>query len=400
MTPIQQHPSPPAAQGFIPLSIPHIAGNEWKYLKECLDANFVSSVGPFVERFEQEMARFTGAKFAVACVNGTAALHVALRLGGVQPGDEVIVPTVTFIATVNAVRYVQAEPVFMDCDAFYNLDPVKTCQFLLEETVFKNGRTYNKQTGRRIAAFLPVHVFGNAAQLDALLPLCQERAIPVVEDAAESLGTVYTGGRFQGRHTGTVGTLGCLSFNGNKIITTGGGGMILTDHPALAAQAKYLTTQAKDDDARFVHHEVGYNYRLTNVQAAMGVAQLEQLPRYLEIKRRNYAEYKRALDAVPGLHVAESPPYAANNHWMYPLQIDGAVFGEDREAVMARLAQERIQTRPLWYLNHRQRPYQNCQHYQIARAVELWNKTLCLPCSTNLSEPDAERVVQALANPA
>lgn len=213
---------------FIPLSVPTIQGNEWAYVKECLDTGWVSSAGKFVDRFEADVARLTGAKHAVACVNGTAALHIALQLAGVQPGDEVIVPTVTFIATVNAVRYAQATPVFMDCDDFYNLDAEKTCEFIRQETA----------KGRRIAALMPVHVFGNAAWLEELLPLCRERNIKVIEDAAESIGTVYTAGVMKGRHTGTVAELGCLSFNGNKIITTGGGGMILTDDGALAERAK------------------------------------------------------------------------------------------------------------------------------------------------------------------
>ncbi|MGD0649947.1 MAG: LegC family aminotransferase [Verrucomicrobiia bacterium] len=383
----------------IPLSVPFLCGNEWTYVKECLDTGWVSSAGTFVDRFEQEMAGYTGAKYAVACVNGTAALHVALRIAGVVPGDEVIVPTVTFIATVNAVQYVDAHPVFMDCDEFYNIDIEKTREFILDETVFRDGRTYSNRTNRRIAAIVPVHVFGNAARLEDLLSVCRERNIRVIEDAAESLGTVYRDGEWKGRHTGTIGDIGCLSFNGNKIITTGGGGMILTDNPAHAARAKYLTTQAKDDDARFIHHEIGYNYRLTNVQAAIGVAQLELLPRFLEVKRRNFNAYEKRLKPVAGLHLAETPGYARNNHWMYPLQIDAGVFGRDRERVMADLARQGIQTRPLWYLNHRQRPYQNCQHYQIARADELWQKTLCLPCSTNLSEADVERVVQTLVNP-
>ena len=400
MTPNQPETSSLPIPAFLPLSVPNVCGNEWQYLKECLDTNFVSSVGPFVNRFEQEVARYTGAKFAVACVSGTAALHVALLLAGVQPGDEVIVPTLTFISSVNVIRYAQAVPVFMDCDEFYNVDADKVRQFLLDETVFKAGQTHNKKTGRRIAAFLPVHVLGNAAWLDQLLPMCQERGIAVIEDAAESLGTVYTTGKWEGCHTGTVADFGCVSFNGNKIITTGGGGMILTNIPALAEKAKYLTTQAKDDDARFIHHEVGYNYRLTNVQAGLGIAQLELLPGFLESKQRNFEAYGKQLNQVAGLRLADSPGYARNNHWMYPLQIEAGVFGRDWERVMADLARQRIQSRPLWYLNHRQRPYQDCQRYQIQRADELWAKTLCLPCSTNLSGADVERVVQALLNPA
>jgi aminotransferase in exopolysaccharide biosynthesis len=374
-----------SSNSFIPLSVPVIQGNEWAYVKECLDTGWVSSAGKFVDRFEQETSQFTGAKYAVACATGTAALHVALRIAGVTTGDEVIVPTVTFIASINSVRYVDAHPVFMDCDEHYNLDTEKTRDFIHQETVFKNGHTYNRQTNRRITAVMPVHVFGNAVWLDELLPLCRERNIKVIEDAAESIGTKYTTGQFKGRHTGTVGDIGCLSFNGNKIITTGGGGMILTDHREYADRAKYLTTQAKDDEVRFVHNDVGYNYRLTNVQAAIGVAQLE-----------HYSAYRGGIDAIPGLHLAEGPDYAANNHWMYALQIDSAQYGLDREQLMAKMGRNNIQTRPLWQLNHRQRPYANCQHYQIDRANHLLDVTLNLPCSVGLTPPQIQRVIEVL----
>ncbi|HTS19117.1 MAG TPA: LegC family aminotransferase [Verrucomicrobiae bacterium] len=384
------------SSNFIPLSVPVIRGKEWAYVKECLDTGWVSSAGKFVDRFETETCQYTGAKHAVACASGTAALHVALRIAGVTAGDEVIVPTVTFIASVNSIRYVDAQPVFMDCDAFYNLDAEKTRNFILHETAFTNGHTYNRHTNRRITALMPVHVFGNAVWLDELLPLCRERNIKVIEDAAESIGTRYTTGRFAGRHTGTIGDIGCLSFNGNKIITTGGGGMILTNDRADAERAKYLTTQAKDDEVRFVHNDVGYNYRLTNVQAAIGVAQLEQLPRYLEIKRTNYSAYKQTIDRIPGLHLAEGPAYASNNHWMYAMQIDRAIYGSDREQLMAKLAGHKIQTRPLWQLNHLQHPHANCQHYRIERAQHLLDVTLNLPCSVDLTPSQIERVVEVL----
>ena len=381
---------------MIPLSVPVIQGNEWTYVKECLDTGWVSSAGKFVDRFEQDVARFTGAKFAIACASGTAALHVALRIVGVRQGDEVIVPTVTFIASVNAVRYVDAQPVFMDCDEYYNIDAGKTREFILQETVFKDGYTYNRATNRRIAALMPVHVFGNAVWLDELLPLCRERNIKVVEDAAESIGTFYTAGTHTGRHTGVSGDIGCLSFNGNKIITTGGGGMLLTNGSDHAEQAKYLTTQAKDDEVRFIHNDVGYNYRLTNVQGAMGVGQLEQLAKYLEIKKRNYLGYKSQVDTIPGLRLAEVPPYAANNHWMYAMQIDKEKQGRDREQLMAEFGRRGIQTRPLWQLNHRQRPYQNCQHYQIDRAGRMLEVTLNLPCSVDLTREQMQRVIEVL----
>jgi len=381
---------------MIPLSVPEIRGNEWAYIKECLDTGWVSSTGKFVDRFEQEMARYTRAKHAVACASGTAALHTALMLAGVRPGDEVVVPTLTFIASINVVRYVGAEPVFVDCDEYYNIDEEKTCEFLSRETTFSNNQTHNKRTGRRISAILPVHIVGNAVRLEPLLSACRERNIRVIEDAAESLGTVYSAGRLQGRHTGTIGELGCLSFNGNKTITTGGGGMVLTNDAALAARAKYLTTQAKDDEERFVHHEVGYNYRLTNVQAALGVAQLERLPEYLEVKKTHRREYLTGISEIRGLRLAPVPDYADNNCWLNVLELDASVYGEDRDQLMARLSKSGIQTRTLWHLNHVQRPYRECQAYRIERASELWARSLCLPSSVGLTRDQQKQVIQML----
>ncbi len=381
---------------FIPLSVPHFAGNEWKYVKECLDTEWVSTAGGFVEKFEAEICRFTQARYAVACVSGTAALHVALRVAGVQPDDEVIVPTLTFIAPVNAVRYLNAEPVFMDCDRYYNIDVEKCADFIRQRTVFKEGVTYNKTSSRRISAIIPVHVFGNAARLDELVSLCRERKIKVVEDATESLGTVYSSGAFRGWFTGTIGDMGCFSFNGNKIITTGGGGMIVTHNGRYADEARYLTTQAKDDEVYYVHHQVGYNYRLTNMQAALGVAQLEQLPRYLEIKKNNYLLFKSRIKNIPGLKLAGAPVYARNNHWMYALQVDAERYGCSAKELMYRLAQHRIQSRPVWRLNHLQRPYRDAQCYKMENAPLLHAITLNIPCSVNLQESDIDRVTRVL----
>ncbi len=383
---------------MIPLSVPHFNGNEWKYVKECLDTEWVSSAGKYVDRFEEEICRFTGGKYAVACVNGTSALQISLKIAGVEAGNEVIVPTVTFIAPVNVIKYVNAEPIFMDCDAYYNIDVGKTIEFLKKETSFKNRYTYNRSTGRKISAVVPVHVFGNAVDIKELTEICGERNIRIIEDASESLGTFYEGEPFYQKHTGTIGQVGSLSFNGNKIITTGGGGMIVTNDSGYADRARYLTTQAKDDEIRYVHKEIGYNFRLTNIQAAMGVAQLEQLPKYLEIKRNNYNFYKSEIDKIPGLHLAELPSYSRNNHWMYALQIEKDIYGKDREALMSDLANRKIQTRPVWHLNHLQEPYKDCQHYKIEMAYEMLEKTLNIPCSVNLKEEEISRVIGALRN--
>ena len=384
----------------IPLSMPSIKGKEWEYIKECLDTEWVSSAGKYVDLFEQKIAEYTSAKHAVACVNGTSALHVSLKLAGVEPGDEVIVPTLTFIAPVNAISYNGANPVFMDADEYYNIDVEKTIEFINKETVFKDGFTVNKTTNKRITAIVPVHVWGNACWLDDLLPLCEERNISVVEDASESMGTVYTLGKYEGRHTGTIGLLGCLSFNGNKIITSGGGGMILTDDEKLAEKARYLTTQAKDDPGRFIHDEIGYNFRLTNIQAALGVAQLEQLPAFMKRKREIFSQYQAAFENIAGLTLAVVPHYANNNHWMNLLQMDSEVFGEDKDALMKRIEKNGIQTRPVWSFNHLQKPYKDCQSYKIERSNKLVENSLCLPSSTNLSDEDIEQLINILGSKA
>jgi len=383
----------------IPLSVPSLRGKEWQYVKECIDTEWVSSAGKYINLFEEKIAEFAGVKNAVACVNGTSALQVSLRLAGVTQEDEVIVPTLTFIAPINAVIYNGAKPVFMDADEYHNMDPNKTIEFILKETKFSESGshiTINKKTGKRIAAIIPVHVWGNAARIDKLFTICKKRNIAIVEDASESLGTVYNEGKYEGRHSGTIGQLGCLSFNGNKIITSGGGGMILTDDNRLAEKARYLTTQAKDDPIRYIHHETGYNFRMTNIQAALGLGQLEQLPRFLDQKRKIFYKYQTAIKNVEGLKIIDVPNYARNNHWMNLLEIDSNLYGEDRESLMNRLEKDGIQTRPVWRLNHLQKPYKNFQHYKIKNAEEIVKNCLCLPSSTSLTDANLKLVINKL----
>jgi len=378
---------------MIPLAIPHLGGNEWKYIKECLDTNWVSSVGSYVNLFEQKISEYTGAKYAIACVNGTAALQVSLRIAGVQPGDEVIAPTLTFIAPINAITYNGASPVFMDADGYYNIDSAKTIRFIQEETEFKDGFSFNRKTGKRVSAILPVHVWGNACWLDDLVDLCKERNIAIIEDASESLGTRYTQGKFAGRHTGTIGKLGCISFNGNKIITTGGGGMILTDDKGLAAKARYLTTQAKDDEIKYIHNEIGYNFRLTNIQAALGVAQLEQLDDFIKRKKEIFNRYKSGIDNHSNFNIADVPGYADNNHWLAVLKTTSELKRDD---VYKNLTDNSIQTRPVWYLNHLQKPFLRHQSFVIENAVTLSNNSLCLPSSVTLVGHELSSIVGLL----
>lgn len=386
---------------YIPLLVPSLKGKELQYVKECLETEWVSSAGKYVDEFEQKIAEYTGARRAVSCINGTSALQVSLRIAGVEKGDEVIVPTLTFIAPINAVSYNGAIPVFMDCDRHYNMDAEKTINFIHNETQSKitdegSQKTVNKRTGNRIAAIMPVHIWGNAASLDELIPICEERNINVVEDASESMGTFYSKNICSGKHTGTISSLGCLSFNGNKIITAGGGGMIITNDEKLAEKARYLTTQAKDDPLRYVHHEIGYNFRLNNIQAALGIAQLEQLPEFLRKKQNIKKQYLEAMENIDGLDIAPVPSYADNNNWMNLLQINIDIYGMDRDLIMAKLEHNGIQTRPVWALNHLQRPYKKFQSYKIEKADNLVKKSLCLPSSTNLSDEDIQEVISKL----
>jgi len=377
----------------IPLSVPSLKGNELRYVKECINTEWVSSAGKYVNLFEQKIAKYTGAKYAIACMNGTSALHVSLQLAGVASGDEVIVSTLTFIASINAISYNNAKPIFIDADNYHNIDTEKTIEFINNETIFKNGFTYNKKTNNKIKAIIPVHVWGNACWLEELIELCNERNIIIVEDAAESLGTFYNKYKYKGKHTGTLGKLGCLSFNGNKIITTGGGGMILTNDELLAEKAKYLSTQAKDDSIQYIHNEIGYNFRLTNIQAALGVAQLEQLTTILKRKKEIYDFYKLKIKNIDGLSLSKVPDYADNNHWLNVLQIDETIYGEDYKMLMKKLEKNSIQSRPIWKLNHQQLPYKNCQYYKIEKALEIVNNSLCIPSSSNISNANLNKII-------
>ena len=381
---------------FIPLSVPHLAGQEWAYVKECLDTGWVSSVGSFVDRFESAFAARVNAPAAVACSSGTAALHVALLLAGVEPGDEVLVPSLTFIAPANAVAYLHAHPVFLDAEPeYFQLDPAQLERFLSEQCELRDGASYDRSTGRRVAAVLPVHVVGHPCDMDAIGALARRFGLKVVEDATESLGS-----RYKGRPTGMLGDLGCFSFNGNKIITTGNGGMIVAHDPALLARAKYLTTQAKDDPLEFVHGAVGFNYRLANVSAAIGVAQLEQLDAAVARKHQIRARYDAAFAAIDGITVPKQAAWAEPNHWLYTVRIDAARFGRGSRELLQALKRDAIETRPLWQPLHRSPAHAGTQ--PGARAAEcpvadlLNAECLSLPCSVGLGDGDQDRVIASI----
>ena len=385
-------PGAPPADDFIPLSVPEIRGNEWRYVKECLDTNWVSSGGSYVDRFEQLVAQQAGTKYAIATVNGTSALHIALIVAGVQPEDEVLVSTLTFIAPVNTIRYVGAWPVFIDAEpAYWQMDPERVVEFLEKDCRWSDGKLYNRHTGRRVTAIIPVHILGHPVDLDPILAVAKKFGLKVIEDATEGLGATY-----KGRGLGSHGDIACFSFNGNKIVTTGGGGMLVTDNEEWATKAKYLTTQAKDDPIEYVHGEVGYNYRLTNLLAAVGCAQMEQLDAYVAIKRKIAARYAEKLQNVPGVVTMRSAPWAANTFWMYTVLIEDDKFGMDSRRLMRSLASKKIQCRPLWQPIHRSPAHASKDMVTMPVAEKLARQALSLPCSVGLAEAEQDRVVSAL----
>ncbi|HLA73892.1 MAG TPA: LegC family aminotransferase [Steroidobacteraceae bacterium] len=365
----------------VALHEPRFAGNEWLYLKECLDSTFVSSVGKFVDRFEAELAAYTGAQHVVAVVNGTAALHIALRLAGVVPGDEVLTPALTFVATSNAISYCGAIPHFVDSEErTLGLDARALRDYLKSVAEMRGGVCVNRATGRVLRAVVPMHAFGHPVDLDALAAVAYDHGIVIVEDAAESLGSLY-----HGVHTGTRGLFGTLSFNGNKTITTGGGGAILTNDAALARRAKHLTTTAKVPHRwEFRHDEIGYNYRLPNLNAALGCAQLEQLPALIDAKRRLFERYAAAFAGLGGLHLVREPAGCRSNYWLQTLLLDAPLAAE-RDSVLAATNDAGLMTRPIWLLNHRLPAFANCPRMPLPVAESLEQRIINIPSSAQLA---------------
>lgn len=380
---------PSEALTRVPLSVPEIGGNEWAYVKECLDTGWVSSAGPFVDRFEREFAARLGVKHAVACASGTAALHVALICAGVRPGDLVLTSTVTFIASVNSIVYCGAEAVLIDADPrSWQMDVPGVVAYLETQCERRADGLYEKASGARVGAVMPVHILGCPVDMDPLMEVCGRLGVPVVEDATESLGATY-----RGKNVGTHGVSACFSFNGNKLLTTGGGGMIVTDDDETARRAKHLTTQAKLDEVEFVHDEVGFNYRLPNVAAAIGVAQLERLDEFLATKRRIADTYTHAL--APLGFESQTPPEGAHSAWwLYTTKVP---FESSRPAMRA-LHEAGVQTRPLWQPAHRSPAHPRLQRFACPVADELNARCLSLPCSVGLTEADQGRVVEVLRN--
>ena len=366
------------AEDFVPLSVPKFMGNEKKYLEECIDTTFVSSVGKFVDRFELDMASYTGAKKAVVCVNGTNALHMAMMLVGVEREDEVITQALTFIATCNAMSYIGAHPVFVDVDKdTMGLSPVAVKNWLSKNTEIRNGECFNKNTGRRVRACVPMHTFGHPVHIEELIQVCEEYHIEVVEDAAESIGSLY-----KGKHTGTFGKVGAISFNGNKTITTGGGGMMLFNDEELAAKAKHLTTQAKVPHRwEFRHDHIGYNYRMPNINAALGCAQLENLDKYIESKRQVAAEYIEYFKNVEDIDFFVEPENCYSNYWL------NAVVLKDKKSQLTFLQETNdrgVMTRPIWELMNRLPMFEHCENDGLENTIWFADRVVNIPSSVRL----------------
>lgn len=366
------------SQDFIPLSVPKFIGNEKKYIEDCIDTTFVSSVGKYVDRFEEEMAKYTGAKKAVVCVSGTNALHMSLMLVGVERDDEVLTQALTFIATCNALSYIGAHPVFIDVDRdTMGLSPAAMKEWLSKNAEIRNKECFNKRTGRRVKACVPMHTFGHPVHIEELVNLCNEWHIELVEDAAESIGSKY-----KGQHTGTFGKVGAISFNGNKTITTGGGGMMLFQDEELGKYAKHITTQAKVPHRwEFRHDHIGYNYRMPNINAALGCAQLENLDKFIASKRQVAAEYEAFFKNIPDIEFFVDSPDTFSNYWL------NAVILKDKEAQLEFLQQTNdngVMTRPIWELMNRLPMFEHCETDGLKNTIWFADRVVNIPSSVRL----------------
>lgn len=379
---------------FIPLSVPNFEGNERKYVDDALDQGWVSTGGAYINTLEERLAEFLHTEKTACVQSGTAALHLSLVDAGVKPGDVVLVPPLTFIAAVNPVKYQFATPVFIDCDDSFCMDPEKLKGFCEQECIFTDDALYFK--GQHVKALVVVHVFGNLADMEKIMAIAAKYHLKVIEDATEALGSKYTEGRYAGKYAGTIGDYGAYSFNGNKVITTGGGGAVTARDTARVDHIKYLSTQAKDDPHYYIHHEVGYNYRMTNLQAALGVAQLEELPEFLRRKKKFYEEY---LELFKDFELGYIMPFREgtdSNHWFYSLNIDRTRVHQTMREIITELEKRGIGTRAIWDLINKQIPYEGEVTYHLEKAPYYAERILNIPCSTSLTDDDVKRAADTI----
>lgn len=377
---------------FIPLSVPNFEGNERKYVDDALDQGWVSTGGAYITKLELEMAKFLLVENVAACQSGTSALHLSLVEAGVKQGDVVLVPPLTFIAAVNPVKYQFATPVFIDCDDSFCLDPVKLRSFCEEKCIWDGEVLKHKDAV--VKALVVVHVFGNMADMEAIMETAEKYNLKVIEDATEALGTKYTEGKYKGKYAGTIGHFGCFSFNGNKIITTGGGGAVTANDPEIVNHIRFLSTQAKTDPHYYIHDEIGYNYRMTNLQAALGVAQMEELPEFIRRKHQNYELYKVLFE---GFEYGRIMPFRSgtnSNHWFYSLCIDRNHISASMREIIIACHDRGFETRAIWGLINEQKPYEGEETYKLEKAPYYASRILNLPSSTQITEDEIQYVAE------
>lgn len=379
---------------YVPLSIPNFEGNEQKYVNDAVAQGWVSTGGAYISKFEQNLAGFLNVGNVAACQSGTSALHLSLVEAGVGCGDIVLVPPLTFIAAINPVKYQHAEPVFIDCDDSLCMDPIKLAKFCGEECEFSNGQL--RYNGKMVKAIIVVHVFGNMADMERIMNIATKYNLKVIEDATEALGTYYTEGVFDGKFAGTIGDFGAYSFNGNKIISTGGGGAVTANIAERVDHLRYLSTQAKDDALYYVHNEIGYNYRMTNLQAALGVAQMEELPEFINRKNKNYDLYSELLEKSEYGKLLPFRKGTYSNKWFYSFEINRQRVHAPMKQIISELDKRGVQTRAIWGLINEQTPYRDNKVYCLEKAPYYAERVLNIPCSTQITDEDIKYVVQQL----
>lgn len=376
---------------MINLHKPVFDKKDFFYLKDCFKSNWISAGGKYVIKLNNEIKKITKIKYSSSLINCSSSLQVALRISGIKKGDEVIVPTITFIASVNSILYNLGNPIFMDVDEFLNIDQYKTIEFLKNCCFLKDKKFFNKKTNKRVFAIIVVHTFGNAAKFDKLYEFCKKKDIKIIEDAAESLGTTYIKGKFKNKHSGTLGDLGCISFNGNKIVTSGGGGVILSNKTKDYLRIEHLIHQAKVDSFNFIHDEIGYNMAMSNLHASIGYSQIKKLKNYLNIKKKIRENYRKLFEEIDHVRLMSSPDYSKNNNWINVLEIVNQK-NSYLEKVLKKLKEQKIEVRRVWFPNHLQKPFKEFQKYKITNALKLVQNKICLPSSIDLKLNDIKKI--------
>lgn len=381
----------------INLSVPNLEIEPiMKNLRECLESGWISTGGKFISEFESKIAKYVGVDEAVGIQSGTAGLHTSLRVLDVEAGDEVIAPTLTFIAAVNPITYLGAKPVFIDCDDTLCMDPNKVEAFCQNECEMRDGILTNKKTGAKIKVLVIVHVFGNIANMERIMGIAKKYNLKVLEDATEALGSYFTEGKYKGKFAGTIGDAGVFSFNANKIITTGGGGMVVSNNKEFLDKVRFLSVQAKTNPLYFIHNEIGYNYRMLNLQAALGTEQIDKLESFIETKIKNYNRYKEAIEKIDGLSLLPFEENQRSNHWFYSVVVDEKVYGINKDELLLKLVDSNIQTRPIWGLIHQQKPFTKNEAYKMEKSIWYHDRVLNIPCSSNLTEEEVDYVISKL----